>query len=139
MYIGKVQSRGPLGHFTLRFRHVSHNDPELEVEEPWCSKELRKMPLRRFGVLLVEICLGEIACDAGYNASSGTVEIDFDVDVNDPESTYAYDLDGILERVRREAGMDFRDAVDYCLMQETSTENFTHEEIDGFFENIVGP
>ena len=89
--------------------------------------------------MLFEICLGEIVYDAGYNADSESVEIDFDINVNDPGSTHAYDLEGILERVRKEAGLDFRDAVEYCLTQETGTENLTHEEVDGFFENVVAP
>lgn len=46
-------------------------------------KDFKEMPIRRCGLLLLEIGLGKTIDDAGFNPVTLDVEVDLEVDVED--------------------------------------------------------
>lgn len=136
--ISKVKTPGSIGEFTLRLGAIIHHD-----SEPWCSQKWwKRMPIRRFGVLLVEIFLVKVIWDAVYQRGTRSIEIDFDPDT--PEDGEAFDQEAIVNRVREEAnsqgmGDDFANVVEYCLTQDTPLDDISEDILDEFFEQVVLP
>ena len=97
------------------------------------------MSLRRLGVLLTEIAIGDPVLDAGFCKREGNVQIDFKADVNQSEGIYAARTREILRRVRDGCGEDYKDAVEYRLMQGADAHDQPQVDPGSFFDNVVHP
>ncbi|KAL9106720.1 MAG: hypothetical protein Q9227_008289 [Pyrenula ochraceoflavens] len=142
--IGRTQSRSSVDEFTFRFGEVLHHrlEPSCLTErrnaspdqqsEPWCSDQRRMIsPMRRFGLLLVEICLGKVVYDADED------QIDLDSDL--VEAARGLDNDAIVNMVRQEAGDDISGAVEYCLMHQAPLDHIDDEFLEEFFDEVILP
>lgn len=123
--------------FTFRIGNVQHIHPDDHEEHPpWCTQELKGMHIRRIGVLLTELCLGKLAFDVRMSHSFDAVEIDF---TKDPLESSFTPLEDVLREVEIEVSDDFKEAVRHCLLQETSPEAITRDQIEEFHDDVVEP
>ncbi|MCJ1395418.1 hypothetical protein MMC18_008304 [Xylographa bjoerkii] len=127
--------------FRLRMTHVEHLDPdtgELETWRQFCEVDLAGMHIRRLGILLIEIALGQPVIDAGYDSIRQRVEMDL-ADAAAPEGTRSFAPREIAERIRKAAGEDFSVAVEYCLRQGTRPEDISQPQLERFYNKVVAP
>ena len=122
--------------FTFRIGNVKHIQPDDHEEHPpWCTQELKGMHIRRFGVLLTELCLGKLAFDVRTSDSFDAVEIDF---ADSSKSSFT-SLEEVLREIEIEVPDDFKEAVRHCLLQKTSPEAITRDQIEEFHDDVVEP
>ncbi len=125
-----------------RLSHVDHVDPQTGKpcrQTQWCEEELRKMHIRRLGVLLTEIAIGSPIFEVAFNAPENDVEIDFDVGIGESGPIRVAHHKNILRRVGRESGEDFMDAVGCCLKQGIAPRDVVQADLESFYDHVVEP
>jgi hypothetical protein len=129
--------------YLLRINDVCHTPVDGHPADynglQWCQQELRGMHIRRLGVLLTEIVLDSTVMDAVYNRRADDVEIDLELNAENPEMTPAYHIRDILRRIQQKGSEDLKDAIGYCLRQGTPAEGITLAQIESFFDHVVAP
>lgn len=143
--IYRLESAGLNMVHTVRINRLTHTDHvDSELGEPchhkqWCEQELLNMHIRRLGVLLTEIAIGEPIAEVAFNNAKNDVEIDFFATESEPNPTNAAHFHDILRRVRHESSEDFMDAVGYCLKQGTAPRDVIQADLESFYDHVVEP
>ena len=137
--INRLESTDLKTVFSVRINRLHSSDHvDSETGQPcsrtqWCEEELQSMHIRRLGVLLTEIAIGRPVLEVAFNEELNNVEIDFDASCKEAH------FRDILRRVRRESSEDLKDAVGYCLKQSTAPRDVVQEDLESFYDHVVGP
>ena len=138
--------------FGLRIGTFTHETPRSQtMEGPWCSASHYKWnfptkPLRRLGILLVEIVLGtQINSLELMDDNSGTIRgINFMDGEPGDETRSTDELDGVMNRVRNKFGESRKctEAIRYCLTEdfdEAPTDDDMRKLLAKIYHRVVEP
>ena len=133
--------------YSLQINYVQHLNLVTGAydreDRQWCEEKLRKMHIRRFGIILLELALSKPIMHAAFFPEQTRVGIDIDLnDLKGKSDADTYDPREASERARLAStnmGDEIAEIVYYCLRQPHTPSEIKEEQLHRFYLAVVEP